>query len=686
MSATRIEPARIAIHLTLALGGSLLVLAGLFYAAGNAGNDISPARLMEVIKSGSIGLFALYALTMLLGLLLRAWRYQVLLRASGDPDIPGYKDMTLITAVRNMTVDLLPARLGELVFVALLRKKVGTRVSSGLSALLFATLLDIVVLAPFTIAIGLMVGFPNKQPYLLALIALFIVAGFLFGLKYILPYFNRLIRHLAARPGRITGGFFRFVLSVDEALDATMKAGIFTRVISLTVLIRLFKYSGMLLLFYGLTRVNFPSLDVINEFKVLAALIASEMTAAMPVPALMSFGTWELGGMTLLAFFGAPPQQALITLLGVHVQTQAMDYGIGIAALLALLLLGKTGVSAEQGRKVRLIAGVVFVLLAALVAGFAIKASRGVVEQPRGVISQVVRPDSDPLPAWTAELDGFIVWSSNRSGNHDIWIMSLPDMQIRPLTNNPNTENFARISPDGKKVVFARAHKVWQSLRDQKPWDIWMVDVASGEQELIAKWGMSPAWSPDGSEITFQREPGMMMAVDLQTREERIVYQSGQDSFMSVRAELQTPEIGPDGRLSFTYRDGGVPTNVVRDENGKFIEVYRDACQVLWAPSGDYVTYVQKGGRQVNRIIRFDPASGESSLLLDLPGEFSHEYFPRLSANEKYLMFAASDGGQEHDLANYELFLWPLGAAPEAAARLTFNKTNDSWPDIWLIE
>ena len=101
-------------------------------------------------------------------------------------------------------------------------------------------------------------------------------------------------------------------------------------------LIRLLKYIGLLCLFYGLAQGNFPEMAEMSSLKVLGAMMASEMTASMPVPALMSFGTWELGGMTLLAFFGAIPQAALLTLLGVHIQTQALDYGIGIAAFLAL--------------------------------------------------------------------------------------------------------------------------------------------------------------------------------------------------------------------------------------------------------------------------------------------------------------------------------------------------------------
>lgn len=687
MSTDRIQASRFLTHLALGLGGSLLILAGLFYAASHAGHDISPARLIEVIRAGSGWFLVLYAVMSLLGLFVRSWRYRVLLRASGEENIPGVKDLTLITAVRNMTVDLFPARLGELVFVALLRKKAGTRVSSGLSALLFATLLDILILAPITIAIGLMVGFPNKQPYMLALIALFVVVAFLIGIKYILPYFSRWIDQLAGHSNKFIGGFFRFIQSIDQAVEATMNAGVFGSVISLTLAVRFFKYAALLALFYGLTKTSFPAIWEMGELKVLAAMIASEMTASMPVPALMSFGTWELGGMTLLAYFGAPPQDALITLLGVHIQTQALDYSIGIVALLALFMLGKE-INTEAGKTYRRRAGVglVFVMIAAALTWFAFKGTPDQVNKVVGDSAEVVRPASDPLPAWTSDIDGHIVWSSNRSGNHDIWIMSLPEMKIRQLTTDKHTENFARISPDGRKVVFARSHKEWQSVRDEKPWDIWMIDIKSGREKLIAKWGMAPSWSPDGKFITFQRNPNKIMAYDLGSKKERVYYQSGKGEYIKSATALSTPSVGKGKQLAFTYRNKGQPTNIIRDEKGKFTVVHRDSCQVLWAPSGDFVTYVQKGGHQTNQIMRYDPISKKKTRLLDLPGDISHEYFARLSADERYLVFAASGGGHEHDLADYEIFLWPVGAKPKDAVRLTFNKGNDSWPDIWLRE
>jgi hypothetical protein len=69
---------------------------------------------------------------------------------------------------------------------------------------------------------------------------------------------------------------------------------------------------------------------------------------------------------------------------------------------------------------------------------------------------------------------------------------------------------------------------------------------------------------------------------------------------------------------------------------------------------------------------------------MDLPGNFSHEYFPRLSRDSRWLVWGASAGDHEHDMADYEIFLWQVGRPFTEAIRLTYNTANDRWPDIFI--
>jgi hypothetical protein len=85
-----------------------------------------------------------------------------------------------------------------------------------------------------------------------------------------------------------------------------------------------------------------------------------------------------------------------------------------------------------------------------------------------------------------------------------------------------------------------------------------------------------------------------------------------------------------------------------------------------------------------NRILSMSPEAQETSVVLDLPEPYSHEYFPRYDATGRVMVLGASAGGHEHDSADYEVFLWKAGTPSGDAIRLTWHTGNDCWPDVYL--
>ena len=67
---------------------------------------------------------------------------------------------------------------------------------------------------------------------------------------------------------------------------------------------------------------------------------------------------------------------------------------------------------------------------------------------------------------------------------------------------------------------------------------------------------------------------------------------------------------------------------------------------------------------------------------MDLPGSYSHEYFPRVSSDGRWLVWGAAARGHEHDRADYEVFVWQIGQPVNEVVRLTHHPGNDQWPDI----
>lgn len=289
--------------------------------------------------------------------------------------------------------------------------------------------------------------------------------------------------------------------------------------------------------------------------------------------------------------------------------------------------------------------------------------------------------------AEAAELPtGFIVWSSNRFGNHDILKMDLPGREITRLTTNPYTEYFPRISPDGRYIVFSRSQKPWVSQRNMELWDVILLDLKTGKERELAKNANTPTWSIDGKKVYFQRNVMNLAEIDIETGKERILFTSGNGD-VKKNAALTTPGFNTySNKMAVTLRYGQRMAATV-DMYGKLKEI-SDGCQLTWSKDGSYLYYVGYGGKMKNAFYLYDPKTEKSTKWLDIPGEFSHEYFPKLSNDEKYLVFGASKGGKdghEHDSADYEIFLWQVGAPAESAVRLTFHTGNDNWPDVYLF-
>ncbi len=193
----------------------------------------------------------------------------------------------------------------------------------------------------------------------------------------------------------------------------------------------------------------------------------------------------------------------------------------------------------------------------------------------------------------------------------------------------------------------------------------------------------APTWSKNGESVFFYRHVGEIWEYSLASKEEKRLLANGIEKL--PKTELFWPSLNQEGQIAVSYKDIGQPKNLIADSRGEIVAV-APGCMITWAPSGDFAFFVSNtsGGKQANQFNRYDPVDGSISEWLDLPGKFSHEYFPRLDSSENYLVFSASADAHEPDIEDYELFLWKTSTSVSEAIRLTFDHENDSWPDIFI--
>jgi hypothetical protein len=314
---------------------------------------------------------------------------------------------------------------------------------------------------------------------------------------------------------------------------------------------------------------------------------------------------------------------------------------------------------------------------------------------PSGSEEEPDKAEAKAMQAVGGKAKGKIVWSSSRLGNHDLFVMNTDGSDVHQITKGESVDWFPRFSPDGSRILFTRSRKGWVFERDanaEGKWDLFTVTPDGKDATKVvedASWG---SWIGD-DEIVYAR------ATRIYTRkigsdDETLLVDSAKVPALDG-ALLQQPEMSKDRRfVAITLRGSKRETGIWNVSKKTWTRT-GDGCQINWAPAGGEIYWVHPTGNGGSRVLHMsvdgdklakDDADDDPDnlTLIDIPGRRSHEYFPQLSADGKWLVWAATQRGHDHDVADYEIYLWERGAPAESAARLTYHSGNDRWPDIFI--
>ncbi len=216
---------------------------------------------------------------------------------------------------------------------------------------------------------------------------------------------------------------------------------------------------------------------------------------------------------------------------------------------------------------------------------------------------------TDRQPVFTPD-GAWVAFSSNRSGNLDLWSVCTVDGTVRHLTDDEAEDWDPGFTPDGQ-------HLLWSSNRTGH-FEIWIANADGSGARQLSRDGTdaeNPTATKDGRWILYKsgqpQAPGLWR-----------IHPDGSGASCLVPGNIGLPEVSPDGRHAL-YRVSPGPRSfsirVVEVESGRVlpfhidIEVVKVTPATLgrarWMPDGKAIVFTAQDARAVNGlyVAAFDP-------------------------------------------------------------------------------
>ena len=179
-----------------------------------------------------------------------------------------------------------------------------------------------------------------------------------------------------------------------------------------------------------------------------------------------------------------------------------------------------------------------------------------------------------------------VVFSSNRSGNLDVWALEVGSGSVRRLTDHPADDWDPAVMPDGRIL--------WSSNRTGH-FEIWTAEADGARPRQLSHDGSlaeNPTITPDGSWIVFNsrqpRQPGIWR-----------MRPDGTGAALVVGGNTRLPEVSPDGKYVLYLTDirlDRLSLRVARlDGSGELpfvMSMSSEGGRARWLPDGSAIAFI----------------------------------------------------------------------------------------------
>lgn len=295
--------------------------------------DVDPRSVGALVAEISLPGVGAFLAVSLAALVLRTLRYWVLLERRA-PLWP----LTLVTLVRNLFVDLVPARAGAAAsYLYLVTARLGLPVEAAIASFALSFILDTLALAPLLLAALVVVGAAPLPPLVLVGASLLLLIGAVIALLLLAPA----LALGASVAGRLPGWVGRAAAPLARAAAEVRRLDgrrVLLPALLLSLGLRLAKYGAYYCLLQALLVGQGQPWWSLDFLRVFLSVAGAELAASLPLPTIASLGPYEAAGAAGFAFWlGLPADLATLAVTAFHGLSQIHDYGLGLLALVWIM-------------------------------------------------------------------------------------------------------------------------------------------------------------------------------------------------------------------------------------------------------------------------------------------------------------------------------------------------------------